>query len=112
MLISEAIYPFEKEPDGDGVVLSKQAHTIIDAAQDPFKVLRNLGFPACRPSGGWGSLADIIARRCQAFETLLKHERSDVREAAVAQVAEIKRREEQERRYEQTRDRQYEQRFE
>ena len=100
-IISGAIYPFEKEHDGDGIALSKQALAIIGETQDPSKVLRNLGCYASHPSGGWGSLADIIAKRCQAFETLLKHERSDVREAAAAQIAEIKRREEQERRVEQ-----------
>jgi hypothetical protein len=57
-------------------------------------------------------LADIIAKRGQAFEVLLKHERPDIRAAAETQIAEIKRREEQERRYERENDRQREQRFE
>ena len=41
-MLSEAIYPFEKEPEpfedepeGDGVILSEQARAIIDATQDP-----------------------------------------------------------------------------
>ena len=112
VMISEAIYPFEERQEGNRVVLSEQAHAIIDASQDPSTVLRNLGFSACRPSGGWGSLADIIAKRRRAFETLLEHDRPDVRAAAAVQIAEIKNREEHQRRYEQESDRQYEQRFE
>ena len=110
-LISEAIYPFEKDPDGTGVVLSKQTHAIIEAAQAPSAVLRNLCSSVC-PSGWSGSRADIIAERRQAFETLLEHERSEIRIAAGTQIAEIKRWEAQERQCEQAMDRQYEQRFE
>ena len=110
-MLSAAIYPFEKEPDGDGVVLSEQACAIIEAARDPCAILRDL-CSSVQPSGWSGSLADIIAKRCQAFETLLKHERSDIRAAAETQIAEIKKREEQERRYERESDRQREQRFE
>ena len=112
VMISEAIYPFEKGPDSDGVIsLSEQARTIIEEAQDPSAILRNL-CPSVRPSSWLGSLADIIAKRRQASETLLKHDRPDIHAAAVTHIAELKRREEQERRYEQTRDRQREQRFE
>ena len=110
-MLSAAIYPFEKEPDSDGVVLSEQARAIIEEAQDPFAILRNL-CSSVRPSGWSGSLADIIAKRRQAFETLLKHDRPNIRDAAAPRIAEMKEWEEQERRYEQTRDRQYEQRFE
>ena len=110
-MLSGAIYPFEKEPDGDGVVLSEQARTIIEEAQDPSAILRNL-CSSVRPSGWSGSLADIIAKRRQAFETLLEHDRPNIRDAAAARIAEMKEWEEQERRYEQTRDRQREQRFE
>ena len=110
-MLSAAIYPFGKEPDGDGVVLSEQACAIIEAARDPCAILRNLS-SSVQPSGWSGSLADIIAKRGQAFEVLLKHERPDIRAAAETQIAEIKRREEQERRYERESDRQHEQRFE
>ena len=110
-MLSGAIYPFEKEPDGDGVVLSEQARAIIEEAQDPSVILRNL-CSSVQPSGWSGSLADIVAKRGQAFEVLLKHERPDIRAAAETQIAEIKRREEQERRYERESDRQREQRFE
>ena len=110
-MLSAAIYPFGKEPDGDGVVLSEQACAIIEAARNPRAILRNLS-SSVQPSGWSGSLADIIAKRGQAFEVLLKHERPDIRAAAETQIAEIKRREEQERRYERESDRQHEQRFE
>ena len=110
-MLSKAVYPFEKEPNGGGVVLSKQARTTIEAAQEPSTVLGILCSSVC-PSSWSGSRADIIAERRQAFGTLLKHERPDIRAAAETQIAEIKSREEQERRYEQERDRQREQRFE
>ena len=112
VMISEAICPFEKGPGSDGVALSQKAHAIIDAAQDASKVLRNFGFSVRHSGGAEWSLANIIAKRRQAFETLLKHGRPDIRAAAETQIAEIKRREEQERRYEQESDRQREQRFE
>ena len=111
VMISEAIYPFEKEPDGDGAVLSEQACAIIEAAQNPSTVMRNLR-SSVQPSGWSGNLSDVIAKRCQAFEALLEHDRPDIRTAAETQIAEIKKREEQERRYEQESDRQREQRFE
>ena len=95
-MLSEAVCPFEKEPDGDGVVLSEQTHAIIEAAQEPSAVLRKLCSSVC-PSGWSGSRADIIAERRQAFETLLEHERSEIRIAAGTQIAEIKGWEVQER---------------
>lgn len=111
VMISGAIYPFKKEPEGDGVVLSEQACAIVEAAQNPSLVLRNL-CPSVRPSSWLGSLADIIAHRRQALETLLEHDRPDIRVAATTQIAEIKRWEAQERQREQAMDRQREQRFE
>ena len=111
IMISQAIYPFGKEPDGDGIVLSEQARAVIEAAQDPSIILRSLcSFVPPRVSSG--SSADMIAKRCRAFEVLLKHDRSDIRAAAEAQVGEIKRGEEQVRRREQDIDRQRDQRFE
>ena len=117
-MLSEAIYPFEKEPEpfedeqeGDGVVLSEQAHAIIDATQDPSTVLGNL-CSSVQPSGWSGSLANIIAKRGEAFKTLLKHDRSDIRDAAKAAIVQIKQWEEQQRHRERTEDERREQRFE
>ena len=110
-MISEAIYPFEKELEGDGVVLSEQARAIMDATQDPSTVLRNL-CSFVRPSGWSGSLANIITKRRQAFEMLLKHDRSDIRVAAVAQIAQINEWEDKERRRERAYDERREQSFE
>ncbi|MCY4378733.1 MAG: hypothetical protein OXC39_02740 [Candidatus Dadabacteria bacterium] len=110
-MISEAIYPFEEEPESDGVVLSKQAHTIIDATQDPNIVLRNFS-TFVQPYVYTGSAVTIIAKRRQAFEVLLKHDRSDIRNAAATQISQIKKLEESMRRYEQADYKQSEQRFE
>ena len=110
-MISEAVYPFVKEPDGDGIVLSEQAHAIVEATQVPSTVLRNLT-SFVQPSSWSGSLADIIAHRRQALETLLEHDRPGIRAAAATHIAEIKRWEAQERQREQAMDRQREQRFE
>ena len=111
IMLSEAIYPFEKESEGDGVVLSEQAYAIIEATQAPSAVLRNF-CSSVRPSGWSGSLANIIAKRGEAFKTLLKHDRSDIREAAKAEIAKINQWEKQERHRERFRDEQREQRFE
>ena len=118
IMLSEAIYPFEKEPEpfedepeGDGVILSEQARAIIDATQDPSTILRNF-CSSVRPNGWSGSLANIIAKRGQAFKTLLKHDRSDIRDAAEAAIAQINQWEEQERHRERAEDERREQRFE
>ena len=112
VMISEVVHSFEEGEEGDGAMLSEQARAIIEAAQDPSVVLRNL-CPSVRPSSRFGgSLANIIAKRRQASETLLKHDRPDIRAAAATHIAELGKREEQERHDEQTRDRQYDQRFE
>ena len=112
VMISAVVYPFAKEPDGDGIVLSEQAHAILEATQDSAAVLRNLGLSAHDSSGVDWSLANILAKRRQAFETLLKHDRSDIRSAAETQIAQIEKREVQERRCQREIDRQREQRFE
>ena len=111
VMISRAIYPFEKEPEGEGIVLSEQAKAIIDAIQDPSMVLANFASSVWL-SEGWGSLASSIAKRRQAFEILLKRDRSDIRSAAAIQIERIKKWEEQERRSERAEDKLREQRFE
>ncbi len=110
-MISEAIFPFEKEPEDDRIVLSEQAHAIIDATQDPTTVLRNFS-SFIEPRGWSGSLANIIAKQCQAFETLLNHDRSDISAAAEMQIYNIKKWEDRERQRERADDEQREQRFE
>ena len=110
-MISEAIYPFEEETESDSVVLSEQAHAILDATKDPLTVLRN--FSAFVHPDVWsGSAADIIAKRCQAFEVLLKHNRSDIRNMAATQISQIKESEESTRQHERAYYKQSEQRFE
>ena len=110
-MISEAIYPFEEEAESDSVVLSEQAHAILEATKDPLTVLRN--FSAFVHPDVWsGSAADIIARRCQAFEVLLKHNRSDICNMAATQISQIKELEESTRQHERTYYKQSEQRFE
>ena len=110
-MISEAIYPFEEEPESDGVVLSEQAHVIINATQDPSTVLRNFS-TFVQPHAYAGSAVIIIAKRRQAFEVLLKHDRPDIRNATATQISKIKELEESTRRYEQADYKQSEQRFE
>ena len=110
-LISEAVYPFEEEPESDCVVLSEQAHAVIDATQDPNTVLRNFS-TFVQPSTWSGSATNIIAKRRQVFEVLLKHNRSDIRDAAAMQISQIKKWEESVRRYERADYDQSEQRFE
>lgn len=98
-MVSAAIYPFEEGPD-DGFVMSEQALAIIQETRDPSAVLKNLSWCACNPRGQSGSVSDEIGKRCEAFRTLLQHERLEVRESAAVQIAEIERREEWERQYE------------
>ena len=109
-MISEAVFPFEEGAGGGGTVFSEQA-AILDETQDPSAVLANFA-SLTRPSGGSGSMADIIAKRCPPFEVLLKHNRSDFRRAAQEQVARIKKWETQERELERRLYEEREQRFE
>ena len=111
IMLSKAVHPFDEAPEGDGVILSEQAHAIIDAAQDPSTILRNF-CSSMRSKVGSGGVANIIAKRGQAFRTLLEHDRSDIRDAAEAAIAQINQWEAQERHYERLQDEQREQRFE
>lgn len=111
IMLSKAVHPFDEAPESDSVILSEQAHAIIDAAQDPSTILRNF-CSSMQPKVGSGSVANIIAKRGQAFRTLLEHSRSDIRDAAEAAIAQINQWEEQERHYERLQDEQREQRFE
>ncbi len=99
-MISEAMCPFEEEPESNGVVLSEQAHSIIDATKDPNTVLRNFS-TFVQPRAWSGSAVSIIVKRRRAFEVLLENSRPDIRNAAKTQISEIKKLEEVERRYEQ-----------
>ena len=107
IMLSGAVHPFDEAPEGDGLILSEQAHAIIDATQDPSTVLRNFCSSA-RPE----SLANIIAKRGQAFRILLEHSQSDICDAAEAVIAQINQWEKQERHRERLQDEQREQRFE
>ena len=111
IMLSRAIYPFEKELEGDGVVLSEQAYAIIDVASDLYEILRNFS-SFVKPNGWSGSLANIIAKRGQAFRTLLEHDRSDIRDAAATRIAQIDKWVDEERRRERAEDERREQRFE
>lgn len=111
IMLSKAVHPFDEAPEGDGVILSEQAHAIIDAAQDPSTILGNF-CSSMRSKVRSGSVANIIAKRGPAFRTLLEHSRSDIRDAAEAAIAQINQWEEQERRYERLQGEQREQRFE
>jgi len=111
VLVSQAIYPFEEHSDGDLVVFSAQAFSILNESTEPFKVLGHFS-SSVYPSGWSGSRAEIIAKRCRPFEALLDHGRKEIREAAAACVSRIKVYEEQERERERVEDRQREQRFE
>ena len=110
-MISEVIYPFEEEPENDDVVLSEQAHAIVDATQDPNTVLRNLS-AFVQPTVWSGSAVSIIAKRRQVFEVLLKHNRFDIRNAVATQISQIKEWEESMQRYERANYEQSERRFE
>ena len=111
VMISEAVFPFEEKPDSERAVLSAHAHAIIDAADDPAKVLDNLSY-FVQPSGWTGSLAETIERRRQAFEILLEHDRPEVCTAADALITKIREWEGRERRQERAFDEEREQRFE
>ena len=110
-MISKAIFPFEKEPDGVWIVFSEQANSIINAAQNPSTIISNIS-ESILPSGWSGSLANIMEKRCRAFETLLEHDRSDVRAATSTQIARIQEEVVRVRQSEREEDEKLEQRFE
>ena len=110
-MISEAVIPFDEEPDGKSIEFSEQAHAIIDATQNPNTIINNF-YESIRPSGWSGSLANIMEKRCRAFETLLEHDRSDVRAATSTQIARIQEEVVRVRQSEREEDEKLEQRFE
>ena len=109
--VSQAIHPFATEKEGNRVVFSCQARTILDAAEEPAPILANFA-NSIRPQGWSGSLADIIASRCRAFEALLQDDRPEVRSAARDLIPGIRDSEHQQRRRESNESRQRDQRFE
>ena len=110
-MISEAIYPFADNMEGNGVVFSKQAHAVMEATDDASKVLGNFAL-SIQPMSCSGSLVSIIAARREPFEALSNHVRSDIRSAVATLVPQICDKENSERRKEQAEDEQRNQRFE
>ena len=109
--LSQVIHPFETGTEPNRVGFSVPALNILDAAQNPALILCNFA-NSISPQGWSGSLADIIARRCHAFETLLQNDRPEVRSAARDLIPRIRDSEYQERRRESDESRQRDQRFE
>ena len=110
-MLSRAVNPFANDAEGEGIAFSEPAHTIIDATRNPAIVLGNFA-NSIRPSGWSGSLADIIARRCQPFEALLQDDRPKVRSAVEALIVHIRQAEARERQRERVEDQERDQRFE
>ncbi len=113
-MVAQAIYPFVEEQERDKTKFTEQALAIIESTQDPLEILRVLS-RSVRPNGWSGSRANIIANRRHAFETLLEHDRSDIRAAAKTRITQLVQWEQQECQYEQAyeqRRREHEQRFE
>ena len=78
--MAEFIFPFSGEMEAAGAILSRQARAILDEAEDRAGILSSYA-RSVRP-GIWSeSLADIIARRLPAFESLLNDRRPNVKEA-------------------------------
>ena len=89
LLISGAVFPFEEEAEGSGVVFSNQALAVLNGTQDPVTVLGNFA-SYVGPNICWGSGADVIAKRRRPFEALLEHDRPEIRRAAREQIVRIK----------------------
>lgn len=111
MLLSKAVCPFSRESDGGAITVSEQVLRILEASGEPSTILRNLQ-TLVQSRGRSGSLAVALAEQRRAFEALMGHSRPAVRVAAAAKVAEMKRREEEMRAFEQKIDGQGDQRFE
>ena len=109
--LSRAVHPFAPQGERNGVIFSGQAHTILDATQNPAAILGNFA-DSIRPIGWSGSLADIIAARCRPFEALLFDDRPEVRVAAQDLVPRIRTCEREQRQLELDRAHQRDQRFE
>ena len=110
-MLSQAVHPFTNDAEEEGVAFSELAHAILDSAHDPEVVLGNYA-NSIRPSGWSGSLADIIAARCQPFQALTQDDRPAVRRAAEELIVHIRRSQDRERERERLEDRERDQRFE
>ena len=109
--IAEIIFPFVEEPHSGRVALSDQARALIEAATDPLAVL-NTYSRRINPTVRTINHAQLIARRAQAFKTLLDHDRDDILAAAKQVLAQMKEREDEERQRESIKDERRERTFE
>ena len=101
--LAEHIFPFSGEMEAAGAILSERARTILDEAKDRAGILSSYA-RSVQPGMWSGSMADIIARRVPAFESLLDDPRPDVREAARTILLDIRSWEAEWRRKEEQRD--------
>ena len=101
--LAEHIFPFFDEMEATGAILSEQARAILDEAEDRAGILSSYA-RSVQPGMWSGSMADIIARRLPAFESLLDDPRPEVREAARTKLLDIRSWEAEWRRIEEQRD--------
>ena len=109
--IAKVIFPFVEEPRSAHVSLSNQARALIEVTTEPLAVLNTFS-RRINPSIRSLYHAQLIARRARAFKTLLDHDRADVRAASNQVIAQMKEREEEERKRETMNDRRRERTFE
>ena len=110
-MLSQVVHPFTDDSEGEVTSFSELAHAIIDLTHNPEVILGNFA-NSIHPSGWSGSLADIIARRCQPFETLAQDDRPVVSGAAEQLIVRIRRLEDRARKRERLEERERDQRFE
>lgn len=109
-LLSRAISPFENTKS-DAPSLTKQAVILLEAAPDPHLVVDGL-LEHLTPSSWSGSLADQISAYGIAMAEMLEHKNEKIREATVRFLERAREVEEQNRAWEDKRDRNREQSFE
>ena len=109
--IAEVIFPFVEEPRSALVSLSDQARALIEVTTEPLTVLNTFS-RRINPTVRSFNHARLIARRAQAFKTLRGHDRADIRAAAKQVIAQMKEREEEERKRETMNDERRERTFE
>ena len=109
--IAEVIFPFVEERRSAHASLSDQARALIEVTTDPLAVLSTFS-RRINPTVRSINHAELIARRAQAFRTLLDHDRADIRAAANQVIAQMKERAEEERKRETINDERRERTFE
>lgn len=109
--IASGVTLWAKDDEQNGATLHEAALELLEAAPEPIIVLKSFA-ERITPSSWSGSLANIMQAKASAISKLLKHERTDISDAARVVCEKMIQQVERQKEREQREDSEREQRFE